>query len=511
MFRLLICLGCALMAYNIRDSVDVARRVRQLELPELPPKLPFLPAALSALLLLCGLAAGIFGQPGPAVTVILLAGGVLALVMNHLLEEVAQRAANREAPEVEPIEFIAPEFTAPHSSPAEHGPSENAPAADELAAETARLRARIGELAAMSRVLRAPTSAIRALDRAALDEPDAPPCCREGLEALDLSAQCLLGLIDGMQEIARAEDGVSAPRSETFRLSDALGRVSAVIQALCGEKGLTYYVSQRADRRCLGDEARLTEALLALLDNAVRYTDAPGIVRLDVERADGDGDVRGLRFTVSDTGVGMDAARLSSLFDGSARSLARVKRLIEEMGGALTVQSEQNAGSTFTVTLPLEPAEEAEDARAEDIPAPPKRSLAGRRLLIVEDNPANARLVAELLSPEGVKTEYAESGRRALALYNGAPPGYFDAILMDLRMAEMDSMEAARRIRALNRPDAKTVPIIALTSGSLSGNVRHSLAAGVNVHLAKPADAELLNDTLRRLVGDAREVEEEQA
>ena len=139
MFRLLICLGCALMAYNIRDSVDVARRVRQLELPELPPKLPFLPAALSALLLLCGLAAGIFGQPGPAVTVILLAGGVLALVMNHLLEEVAQRAANREPPEVEPIEFIAPEFTAPHSSPAEHGPSENAPAADERAVSAASL------------------------------------------------------------------------------------------------------------------------------------------------------------------------------------------------------------------------------------------------------------------------------------------------------------------------------------------------------------------------------------
>ena len=127
-------------------------------------------------------------------------------------------------------------------------------------------------------------------------------------------------------------------------------------------------------------------------------------------------------------------------------------------------------------------------------------TLEGKRVLIVEDLPENAEIVADLLELEGVETERAENGQVAVEMMEKSEEGYYDAILMDLRMPVMDGLEATRRIRALSREDARTVPIIALTANSFETDVKESLSAGMNAHLGKPADAETLYDTLKEFI-----------
>lgn len=212
---------------------------------------------------------------------------------------------------------------------------------------------------------------------------------------------------------------------------------------------------------------------------------------------------------MTDTGIGIDRSFLPSIFEvftqedasstnrygGSGLSLSAVKGILELMDGSIAVESEKNAGSVFTVTLPLE------YAGAEERPAEKSAemiTLAGKRVLIAEDIPMNAEIVMEFLRMEGVECEHAENGQIALQLFSDSPPHHFDAILMDLRMPMMDGLDATRRIRMLDRPDAKTVPIIALTANAAESDVRQTMEAGMNMHMAKPTDADSLYATLKR-------------
>jgi len=169
------------------------------------------------------------------------------------------------------------------------------------------------------------------------------------------------------------------------------------------------------------------------------------------------------------------------------------------MDGDISVHSRKGEGSTFIVTVRLGFIDGC-DARAQASGKDEMPSLAGMHMLIVEDVDLNADLLADLLELEDITSERAENGREAVDAFSQAPEGHFDAILMDLRMPVMDGLEAARTIRALPRADARTVPIIALTANAFEEDVRQSLDAGMNAHLAKPVDTDMLYDTLRRLV-----------
>jgi len=259
----------------------------------------------------------------------------------------------------------------------------------------------------------------------------------------------------------------------------------------------------------MGDQFQLQRALMCILDNAVQYTDAPGMVRFAVNCAPA-GEKAQLTFTVEDTGVGIDEEFLPRVFDlfsqadssyttpfgGTGLGLSICKNIIDAMGGTVAVASKKGVGSTFTVTLTLPSAE---------APAPPgasEISLAGRRVLIVEDLPDNAEIVADLLDLEDATTEHAENGRVAVEMVKNSGEGYYDAILMDLRMPEMDGLTATRYIRELDRGDVKTLPIIALTANATEADVRNSLDAGMNAHLAKPTDAGLLYQTIKQCIGN---------
>jgi len=259
----------------------------------------------------------------------------------------------------------------------------------------------------------------------------------------------------------------------------------------------------------VGDDLRLRQILINILGNAVKFTDAPGTVTFDVaQREAGEGQAL-LRFTIRDTDIGMDAAFIPRLFEpfsqedatttnrygGSGLGIAIPKNMIDLMGGQIEVESEKGRGTTFTVHIPLKKTHRVEKLPDEVSPA---SSLSGLHVLIAEDIALNAEILSELLEMDEISSEWAENGRRAVEMFERSEPGRFCAILMDMRMPVMDGLTATREIRGLDRPDAATIPIIALTANAFEEDVRLCLQAGMNAHLSKPVDI----DQLKALLGE---------
>ena len=180
--------------------------------------------------------------------------------------------------------------------------------------------------------------------------------------------------------------------------------------------------------------------------------------------------------------------------------MAITKSIVEMMGGEISVESEKGRGTTFCITVALGRVREGELPIAEQEAVPEGTSLEGRHILIVEDREMNAEILADLLELEDMTSEWAENGQRGVEVFGQSQPGHFDAILMDMRMPVMDGLAATREIRKLSRPDAATIPIIALTANAFEEDVRQCLQAGMNAHLSKPVDIELLKAKLSELL-----------
>jgi signal transduction histidine kinase/ActR/RegA family two-component response regulator len=473
--------GAGLMVYNIYGFIRFAGYVQKQKAFENRNSILRIPIVLLVFFLLGYLAVGIFGKPDLIISGILFFGSVFVFIMYILLNSITQRIL-------------------------ENGRLE----AELMAAEEAK-RAKNDFLASVSHEMRTPMNVILGLDDIALREPDLPDRTREQLEKIGLSARHLLGLINNILDLNRMESGDTGPQKREFYLADTLAQVSAIIQTLCDEKGLTYETDLAGAEEGIfvGDDMLLKEILLSILDNAVKYTDAPGRVRFALETAKREEDARTLRFTVSDTGIGMDEEFIAKVFDAFSRedassttrfsgtgvSMAVTRKNVELLGGTITLESKKGVGTTFYVTLPFGWHGSAPKPEAEA-----EVSLEGRRVLLAEDLPENAMIVEDLLELEGVETDHALNGQLALDKFLEHPPGWYDAVLMDLRMPVMDGLEAARRIRASGREDAESIPIIALTANAYDSDRQQSLAAGMNEHLAKPADADMMYATLRRFM-----------
>jgi len=472
----MVFMGSALMVYNIYGFVRFALYVKKTEHWTTRTFLLFLPIVLLVMFLLGYLAVGIFGNPDVIVSGILFGGSIFVFVMYIFLIRITKGIVEGERLEAQ------------------------------LMAEKQSNASKTRFLASVSHEMRTPMNVIIGLDTVALTEPDLSPKTREHLEKIGLSARHLLGIINSVLDYNDIDSGTLTAKEEPFSLSDVVEQVNAVAQALCEAKGLDYVCDYSgADGYFAGDETLIKKVLIELIDNAVKYTDDKGSVEMTVKsRVENGGEVT---FTVKDTGVGIDSQFLPKVFDvfaqedqsstsrhgGSGLGLAVVKKMVDIMGGTITVDSKKNVGSVFTVTIPVKVADmPAALGQAET----EKESLINKRVLIVEDIPENAEIVADLLELEGATSEHAENGQVGVNMFAESPMGYYDAILMDLRMPVMDGLTAAREIRALNHPDAKTVPIIALTANAFENDIKLSLEAGMNAHIAKPADAELLYKTL---------------
>ena len=379
-------------------------------------------------------------------------------------------------------------------------------------------RAKTSFLSNMSHEIRTPLNAIIGLDNIALRNPDLPRETRGQLEKIGVSARHLLGLINDILDMSRIESGRMVLKSEEFSFHEFLSQINVMIGGQCADKGLQYACNLATPVRdyYIGDDLKLKQVLINILGNAVKFTDAPGSVTLTVEQVSESEQSCVLRFRVKDTGIGMDPEFLPKIFDsfsqadatatnrygGSGLGMAISKNFVDMMNGTIQVESRKNAGTEFTITVPLGRSVRVLVPETPKAPLPEDESiLSGRRILIAEDVEQNAEILANLLELSGMETEHAENGEIAVRLFSEKPAGTYDAILMDVRMPVMDGLTATRTIRALNRPDAKTIPIIAMTANVFDEDVEHSLAAGMHAHLVKPVDPDLLMKTLAETIG----------
>lgn len=374
-------------------------------------------------------------------------------------------------------------------------------------------------LSRMSHEIRTPMNAIIGLDNIALKEPNLTPEVKDHLDKIGTSARYLLSLINDILDMSRIENGRMTLNETEFSLQSVLEQVNTVAQSQCSDRGLIYKcaVSADAEERYIGDDTKLKQVLINILGNAVKFTEKGGSVSLSVDKTAQYDNRSTLRFVISDTGIGMDEEYLPKIFEvfsqedatntssygGSGLGLAITKNIVEMLNGDITVKSEKGRGSEFTVSITLTNAGNETKETREVVKAgtESKADLTGCRILIAEDMLINAEIMKQLLGMRGMETEHAENGQKAVEMFESNAEGYFDAILMDVRMPVMDGLAATEAIRALGRTDSKSVPIIAMTANAFDEDVRRSMQAGMNAHLAKPVEPELLYDTLARFIG----------
>ncbi len=375
-------------------------------------------------------------------------------------------------------------------------------------------RAKTSFLSNMSHEIRTPMNAIIGIDSIALRNPDLQPQTREQLEKIGSSARHLLGLINDILDMSRIESGRMSLKNEEFSFKEFLDQINIIINGQCVDKGLRYEcnVAGEVEDYYYGDDMKLKQVLINILGNAVKFTDPPGTVSFTAEQTAKQDELRTLCFTMRDTGIGMDEEYIPRLFDsfsqedettvnrygGSGLGMAITKNLVEMMNGEIKVESTKGVGSVFTVTVTLKASDRTykDDEGTIHDGVKVHEILAGRRVLMAEDVEQNAEILSDLLELEDIQAERAVNGEEAVRMFSEHPEGYYDAVLMDVRMPVMDGLTAASTIRGLNRNDAKTVPIIAMTANVFDEDVERSRQAGMNAHLFKPIDPDVLFETM---------------
>jgi PAS domain S-box-containing protein len=373
-------------------------------------------------------------------------------------------------------------------------------------------------LANMSHEIRTPMNAIVGLTHLALKTSSARKQT-EYLGKIQGSARLLLGIIDDILDVSKIDAGKLGIESAPVRLEKLIDHVSSIIGYQAKEKGLrlSFGIAPAVPAVFETDSLRLTQVLLNLVGNAVKFTSA-GSVKVSVEVTDRSEGRARLCFRIQDTGIGIAEDRLGSLFHpfdqldssttrrygGTGLGLFISKKIVETMGGGITVQSTPGTGSVFTFTVGIKTLEgSGEDGRDElEVRDGPMRieesgQLAGKRVLIVEDNDINMEIVREILEGFGAFTDGVSNGRDALRMIGQATPPY-DAVLMDIQMPEMDGCEVTRAIRT--SPGAPLLPIVATTAHTGESERQRCLDAGMNDYVSKPIDPDRLVRTLLRWI-----------
>lgn len=339
----------------------------------------------------------------------------------------------------------------------------------------------------------------------------------EKLDEINRSSKYLLSIINDILDTSKIESGRLALKEDIVYVREYMKSIVDMIEPIANKKGLhfTYKDINHLNEAYIGDEHRIQQILMNILNNSVKFTPAGGSIEMISKEEAIDNEHIKITITVEDTGIGMsqefidnelfnpfsqEDMDLTSPYEGSGLGLSISKDLVKLMNGNIVCESKKGEGSKFTITFVLKGAKkknaikDQEDFYTEGI----HKSLKGKNILVCEDHPVNQTLVKEMLERQGCNVFTVPNGQIAVDLFWHKPMGSFDAILMDIRMPVLDGLSATKRIRELPREDSKTIPIIALSANAYSEDINKSMAAGMNVHLSKPVDMEILCKTLEK-------------
>ena len=375
-------------------------------------------------------------------------------------------------------------------------------------------RAKSDFFSSMSHDMRTPLNAVLGYADLAQKEPDGSAKVRDYLDKISFAGQQLLSLINDILEFSRLEAGKSKLNAHEFNLRAFVEKTAELFRGQADKDHKIYDVSiEFQDEMVIGDEFKIGQLLNNVLSNAFKYSNPGDSVRLEAKQFEFQKHSK-FQFIIEDTGIGMSESYLEHLFDpysrethfsskgtiGTGLGMYIVKSLVQQMSGELSVESKLGQGSRFIITLPLETI--APSATVSSAPVSPTLTdLTGYRLLLAEDNELNMEIATEMLTMNGAEVIQAVNGQEAVVKFQKAAPFSIHAILMDMQMPVMDGCTAAQHIRALDKPDASTVPIIAVTANAFAEDIDRTTKAGMNGHIAKPIDFALLAQTLQRLCG----------
>lgn len=369
----------------------------------------------------------------------------------------------------------------------------------------------------MSHDIRTPMNAIIGFSDLLEKHLDDKEKVHDYIKKIQLSGSFLLSLINYVLEMARIESGKATLRTEVGDAQELLGALNAVFEPAVEKKRLKYNCTLDVEHRfIICDVTKVREIVLNIISNSVKYTPEGGSVTVQIKEIPWEKEGwTAYRILVEDTGIGMGAEYLPHIFEeftrertsteskvvGAGLGLPIVKALIDLMGGTIQVESERGKGSKFEVILPFEIASEEE---VKDSYVKKEEKLYNRskekRILLAEDNELNAEIAITILEENGFKVERAEDGCKCMELFSEKPVGYYSTILMDIQMPNMDGYTASRKIRGMEREDAKAIPIIALTANAFDEDRNKAFAAGMNGHIAKPIDVGRMVRTIGALV-----------
>lgn len=363
-------------------------------------------------------------------------------------------------------------------------------------------------LSRMSHDIRTPLNVIIGMTMLAQREEN-PPATKKDLENITQSGKFLLSLVNDILDLNKVESGKMELHLAPYSFAEFTSSMNAMIGPLCADKKITLELT-----RCKGDDVYLLDAMRVnqiffnILSNSVKFTAPGGNIKLVCTEEAITGDESVISFIASDNGIGMSEEFQKHMFEaftqeehefrstaqGTGLGLAIVKRLVDLMGGTISVKSTLDVGTTFFVTLPAKKVKELSIKEKKHEVA--SSSLSGKKILLFEDNELNAEIAGTLLSDKGIIVEYAQNGKVGLDKFSASSVNYYDAMLMDLRMPVMDGLEATKAIRSLERSDAKTIPIIAMTANAYDVDVQNCFDVGMNAHLAKPINPDELFSVL---------------
>ena len=367
-------------------------------------------------------------------------------------------------------------------------------------------------LARMSHEIRTPLNAIIGMANIARKNAGDKDKTVSSVDEILNASKHLMGLINDVLDLSKIQSGKLELVKGEFSLLQTIQEIASLINSRCAEKGIVFEINtnQLPKIAMIGDKLRLKQVLINLLGNSVKFTEKGGKISLTVDVLEqGDEDIT-LNFSVIDDGIGMNEEQQSHLFvafeqgdssiaishGGTGLGLAISQNLINAMGGEIIVSSAPGEGSTFSFTLKFVKTDLAETIPDSTVQIG-KLDLSGKRILLAEDIEINRIILKELLIDTNVEIVEAEDGRIALQIFNDSAPDYFDLIFMDIQMPNLNGYQATEAIRKLDHPNAKSITIIAMTANAYREDIERALDAGMDGHVAKPLDLEVIRTVLQ--------------